>query len=56
MRVLTLSISSELADAIEHYVETDWGDGRDLSKLGALNAVSYIGERIVALYQSANGR
>jgi len=55
-RVLTITISSDLADAIEKYAGTDWSDGRDPSKLGALNAVSYIGERLVALYQSANGR
>ena len=56
MRTLTLNISSDLADAIEHYANTDWSDVRDPSKLGALNAVSYIGEQIVALYQKANGR
>jgi len=56
MRTLTLNISSDLADAIEHYANTDWSDGRDPSKLGALNAVSYIGEQIVSLYQKANGR
>jgi hypothetical protein len=55
-RVLTITISSDLADAIEKYAGTAWDDGRDPSKLGALNAVSYIGERLVALYQNANGR
>jgi hypothetical protein len=54
VRTLMLTISSELADAIEHYVNTDWSE--DPSKIGALNAVSYIGEQIVALYQKANGR
>jgi hypothetical protein len=34
-RVLTLTISSDLADAIEKYVETDWSDGRDPSTGGA---------------------
>jgi len=55
-RVLTITISSDLADAIERYAGTDWNDGRDPSKLGALNAICYIGERLVAIYQSANSR
>lgn len=53
-RVLTLTISSDLADAIEKYTRTDWSDGRDPSKLGALNAVAYIGEQLVALYLHEN--
>ena len=56
MRKLAIILPSDLADAIEHYVDTDWNDGRDPSKLGSLNAVSYIGERLVALYRKANGR
>ncbi len=54
VRILTLTIPSDLADAIERYAGTDWNDGRDPSKLGALNAVSYIGEQVVALYQQTN--
>lgn len=52
-RVLKLTISSSLADAIERYAATNWEEGRD--KFGALNAVSYIGEQMVAIYRRANG-
>jgi hypothetical protein len=55
MRKLVITLPSDLADAIEHYSNTNWNDGRDPSKLGALNAVSYLGERLVALYRKTNG-
>lgn len=35
-----------LVAAIDAYLDTDWSDGRDPSKFGAFNAVSYIGEQI----------
>jgi len=54
-RVLTITLPSELADAIDDYLVTDWAS-RDPSKLGALNAVSYIGERLVGIYRKANER
>jgi len=54
--VRSITLPNDLADAIEKYLATDYNDGRDPSKLGALNAVSYIGERLVALYRIANGR
>lgn len=45
---MKIDIPDDLVDAIDKYVGTDWKDGRDPSKLGALNAVAYIGERLVA--------
>lgn len=45
---MKIDISDYLVDAIDKYVTTSWKDGRDPSKLGALNAVAYIGERLVA--------
>ncbi len=44
---MKIDIPDYLIDAIDKYASTDWKDGRDPSKLGALNAVAYIGERLV---------
>jgi hypothetical protein len=46
----SFGIDAELGAKIAAYLDTDWSDGRDPSKFGALNAVSYIGERIAAIY------
>ncbi len=45
---MKIDISDDLVKVINEYVNTDWKDGRDPSKFGALNAVAYIGERLVA--------
>lgn len=50
---MKIDIPDYLVDAIDKYVNTDWKDGRDPSKLGALNAVAYIGERLVAELSAA---
>jgi len=42
-------LPGHLVAAIDAYLDTDWTDGRDPSKIGALNAVSYIGERVAEL-------
>lgn len=46
----------DLRKAIEEYQATDYSDGRDPSKLGALNAVAYIGERLVAVWGTRKPR
>lgn len=46
---MKINIPDHLVEAIDKYVNTNWKDGRDPSKLGALNAVAYIGERLVAV-------
>ena len=46
----TIDLPKQLCDAIEKYLDTNWSSGADPSKFGALNAVAYIGERVVALY------
>jgi len=43
-------LAPDVVTAIEKYITTDWASC-DPSKIGALNAVAYIGERVVALYQ-----
>jgi hypothetical protein len=43
---MKIDIPDYLVNAIDKYVATDW-KGRDPSKIGALNAVAYIGERLV---------
>lgn len=45
---MRIDIPDDLVEAIDNYLTTDWKDGRDPSKLGALNAVAYIGGRLVA--------
>lgn len=50
---MKINIPDYLIDAIDKYVGTNWKDGRDPSKLGALNAVSYIGEHLVAVVSAA---
>jgi hypothetical protein len=46
----TLELDLGLVGAIEHYLSTEWKTGN--GELGALNAVAYIGERVVAIYQA----
>lgn len=46
---VTIRLPKHLVKAIDDYLDTDWKDGRDPSKLGALNAVAYIGERVAAI-------
>lgn len=46
---MKIDIPNYLVEAIDKYVGTDWNDGRDPSKLGALNMSSYIGERTAAI-------
>lgn len=46
----------DVVEAIDHYISTDWKDGRDPSKLGALNAVAHIGERVVAVVCAERAR
>lgn len=50
---MKIDIPDYLIDAIDKYASTDWKDGRDPSKIGALNAVAYIGERLVAELSAA---
>lgn len=45
----SIILPADLVAAIEKYNTTDWKDGRDPSKFGALNAVAYIGERTAAI-------
>lgn len=40
---MKINIPDHLVDAVDKYVNTNWKDGRDPSKFGALNAVAYIG-------------
>lgn len=44
-----VTLPAHLVKAIRQYNAKDWKDGRDPSKLGALNAVAYIGEQVAAL-------
>lgn len=53
--VLTIVLPNDLAESIEKYLATDW-NGQTPIEFGALNAVAYIGERLVDLYRGANGR
>ncbi len=48
-RSIKMTIPANLVNAIDGYLDTDWNDGRDPGKIGALNAVSYIGEQIAAI-------
>ncbi len=50
---MKIEISNELIAAINDYTARDWKSGQDPSKLGALNAVAYIGERLVAEVSAA---
>jgi hypothetical protein len=50
LRPTTIELDLELVRAIEHYLSTEWKTGR--GQLGALNAVAYIGERVIATYQA----
>jgi hypothetical protein len=47
---MTVELPGELVDAIDRYIATDWRDGCDPSRFGALNAVAFIGEQLVAAY------
>lgn len=49
IRPTEITLDAGLVAAIESYVDTDW-KACDPSKLGALNASSYIGERVTAIY------
>ena len=51
----TVILPADLVDAIERYAATDWKSGRDPSNIGALNAVAYIGERLVAIVAAKKG-
>jgi len=55
-RSLQVTLDASLVDAIRRYNRTDWHDGRDPSKLGALNAVAYIGERVAAIVRVQHPR
>ena len=46
---MVIRLPKHLVQAIDKYLDTDWSDGRDPSKIGALNAVAYIGERVAAM-------
>ncbi len=51
-RPVVIELPREVVSAIEDYLNTDWSDGRDPSRLGAVNAVAFIGERVAAIYAS----
>jgi hypothetical protein len=51
-----VTLPADLIRAIDKYLCTPWSDGRDPSKLGALNAVAFIGERLVAVVATHRGR
>ena len=55
-RNIRITIPVDLASAIDNYLSTDWKDGRDPSKIGALNAVAYIGERVAGIYDASAKR
>ena len=50
-RPTEIVLDADLVASIERYVDTDW-KACDPSKIGALNAVAFIGERVVAIYQA----
>lgn len=50
-RDTVILLPEDIVAAIEKYVATDWAK-QDPSKIGALNAVAYIGERLIALVQN----
>ena len=56
MTARRITLPPNLISAIESYLDTNWDDGRDPSKLGALNAVSYIGERVAAIWAHQRGK
>lgn len=43
-----ITLPDDLINAIDAYPTTDWSK-RDPSKIGALNAVAYIGERVASI-------
>lgn len=45
----SIALPDDLVAAIDAYLDADWTDGRNPSKLGALNAVAYIGECVASL-------
>lgn len=51
-----ITLPANLVDAIESYLSTPWSDGRDPSKIGALNAVAFIGERVAAIFSVKRSR
>lgn len=44
-----VELDESLVKAVDAYLDTDWKDGRDPSKFGALNAIAYVGERVAAI-------
>jgi hypothetical protein len=46
---VSIDLPPDVVAAIESYINTNWTDGQP-SRLGALNAVAFIGERIAAIY------
>lgn len=53
---MKIDIPDDLIETVDKYLSTDWKDGRDPSRYGALNAVAYIGERLVAVVSDARQR
>lgn len=49
----TITLPDDLVAAIDSYLDTDWSDGRDPSRFGALNIVAFIGERVAAIYRES---
>ena len=43
-----VTVPRHLVEAVRTYLATNWDDGRDPSRLGALNAVACIGEQFAA--------
>jgi len=51
-RSVVLSLTPGIVRAIDAYLEKEWTSS-EIDRMGAMSAVSYIGERIVALYRAA---
>lgn len=49
MKPWLVTLPEDLARAVDNYLTADWSKARDPSRMGALNAVAYIGERVAAL-------
>lgn len=50
-----IALPADLVAEIERYLATDWRDGRDPSRLGALNAVAHIGESVAEIIARRGG-
>jgi hypothetical protein len=46
---LVVRLPANLVRTIDAYLDADWSEKRDPSKIGALNAIAYIGERVAAI-------